>query len=471
LNSIRLIGALLSAFLFGAVSAAETINYQYDALGRLISETKSDGVQTSYTLDAAGNRVQVATSGPPGIPPSINVPSSSSGSYTISWGASTSGVVTAYELYESTAASFSPQTLAYSGTGTSRAVSGKPNGTYYYRVRACNGAACSGYRAGANPVTVLFVPSMPPSISVPSTSLGSYTIGWGASTSGGVTAYELYESAAASFSPQTLAYSGTGTSLAVSGKPNGTYYYRVRACSGSTCSGYLAGANPVAVQMPSAPPSITVPATSTGSYSISWSASTSGVVTAYELYESTVAGFSPQTLAYSGTGTSLAVSSKPNGTYYYRVRACNGSTCTGYLAGANPVVVQTPVALTLDDASAYGEASLGTMSVSYGLASNGVVMFGASGNVSLTQPAHPYWITPQSGMNLYQAKATSGCPFKNGTYGTWQALGAGSTPTWGVSLTPNKTAICAITVQISAIANPSVILDSATINLELYTVP
>jgi hypothetical protein len=229
----------------------------------------------------------------------------------------------------------------------------------------------------------------------------------------------------------------------------------------------------MAVQMPSVPPSISIPSTSTGSYTISWGASTSGVVTAYELYESTAASFSPQTLAYSGTGTSLAVAGKPAGTYYYRVRACNGGTCSGYLAGANPVAVQPPPALTLDDVSFSGEASLGTMSFSYGLASSGQVLISTTGSVSVTGPAHSFWITPQSGMNQYQARATSACPFKTGTYSssTWQALGTGSTPTWGVSLTPNKTANCTITVVISAIANSSVILDSATINVALTTVP
>jgi YD repeat-containing protein len=220
---------------------------------------------------------------------------------------------------------------------------------------------------------------------------------------------------------------------------------------------------------PSPPPWITVPATSTGSYTVSWGAST-GVVTAYELYESASSGFSPQSLAYSGTGTSLPVTGKPDGTYYYRVRACN-TLCSGYLAGANPVTVQAPAGptITLDDVSAWGEESLGTMSFSYGLASSGFVSISTSGAVSYSGPARNYWITPQSGMNQYQAKATSACPFKTGTFGSWQALGTGSTPSWGVSLTPNKIAQCTISIEISAIANPSVILESATITLDLST--
>jgi hypothetical protein len=216
-----------------------------------------------------------------------------------------------------------------------------------------------------------------------------------------------------------------------------------------------------------------VPSTSTGSYTISWGASTSGIVTAYELYESTSSSFSPQSLAYSGTGTSLPVSSKPNGTYYYRVRACNSGICSGYLAGSNPVVVQVPVgpAITLDNVTVSGQNPMGTLTFTYGLASSGQVVRSGSVGVSISGPAHNFWITPQSGMNQYQARATSACSFKTGTYGSWQALGTGSTPTWGVSLTANKFVQCTITVELSAIANPSVILDSATLNLDMSTQP
>ncbi|MGH8238999.1 MAG: RHS repeat domain-containing protein, partial [Steroidobacteraceae bacterium] len=94
-----------AAFLVALVSApsafgSSSTTYTYDALGRLRTVTVS-GTQTSvqsYDYDAAGNRT-LSTSGiVPSVPPSITVPSTSiTGSYTISWGAST-GTVTAYEL-------------------------------------------------------------------------------------------------------------------------------------------------------------------------------------------------------------------------------------------------------------------------------------------------------------------------------------------------------------------------------------
>jgi YD repeat-containing protein len=87
---------------------AATTQYQYDALGRLRQVVHDNGIVTSYTLDPAGNRTQVADTppAPPSAPASISVGTSSvTGSVTVTWGAA-SGVVTAYELYESSSNSF-----------------------------------------------------------------------------------------------------------------------------------------------------------------------------------------------------------------------------------------------------------------------------------------------------------------------------------------------------------------------------
>jgi hypothetical protein len=143
----------MSLALTGAAVAA-TASYEYDALGRLTRIGYPDGKRVIYRLDAAGNRTQVSSGTLPGAPSSITVPTgSSSGSYTISWGAAT-GTVTSYQLYEATNTSFSGQQLIQAGTGRSTTISGRGNGTYYYRVRACWDTECSAYRTGSNGVTV-----------------------------------------------------------------------------------------------------------------------------------------------------------------------------------------------------------------------------------------------------------------------------------------------------------------------------
>lgn len=309
---------------------------------------------------------------PPGAPSSITVPSGSTGSHSVSWAAA-SGTVTAYQLYRATAANFTGETLAYSGTNTSASLS-TGNGTYYYRVRACNVSACSSFVAGGNSIVVTVPPSAPPSITVPASNLtGLYSVTWGAST-GTLTAYHLYEATNASFSGEQLIYNGTNTGMPRS-KGNGTYYYRVRACNVSACSSLVPGANPTVVTLPpSMPATITVPASSiTGSYSVSWAAAT-GTVTAYQLYEASNAGFSGETVAYTGTTTTASFSSKGNGTYYYRVRACNVSACSSLIAGGNPTAVTLPPATPgAATASSGAYNNTGSYTISWGASSSGIV--------------------------------------------------------------------------------------------------
>ena len=334
--SLRLAALLVALASACSAFASNTTTYTYDALGRLRTVTVA-GNQTSvhtYDYDAAGNRTQSASGIVPSVPSSISVPGSSiTGSYTVQWGGST-GTVTAYELQEATNASFSGQVRTYSVAATSTLISGQGNGAYYYRVRACStSAACSNYVTGANAVTVTLPPGVQESINVPSGSIsGTYTIAWGIAL-GHMTAFELQEATNPSFTGAVTVYSGMIDSALIRDKGNGAYYYRVRACNTpAACSAYRTGTNAISVTLPpGVPGAASVPAYSnTGSYSISWGAS-SGVLTAYELLESTVSG--PETHIYSGAATSTSGSARADGVYSYRVRACNTSAaCSGYTA-------------------------------------------------------------------------------------------------------------------------------------------
>jgi YD repeat-containing protein len=339
---------VLLCVLVSTFSSAATTTYEYDALGRLRVVTHDNRIATTYTLDPAGNRTRVTdvAVGPTSSPASISVPASSStGDYSIGWGAAT-GTVLAYELYESTSASFSSSTRVHNAASRTATFSGKPNHTtYYYRVRACANSDCSGYATGAHGVVVSIPPPGAPSaITVPSSSgTGAYSVSWSAST-GAVQTYELYESTSSSFASSTLVRSDAATSMAFTGKAHGTtYYYRVRACGRGGCSDFTAGAGGVTTTFPppTVPASISVPLEAPHDYGATWGES-AGHVSAYELYESTSASFSPQTLKYTGGDRALSIRGMPNGTYYYRVRACGVGGCSDYRAAANGVLVNRP---------------------------------------------------------------------------------------------------------------------------------
>ena len=202
-----------------------------------------------------------------GIPSSITVPSSDSdGSYTVSWGSSSTSNVT-YVLQEATNSSFSSGLrTAYSGTSRSTTITGRSSGTtYYYRVKATrSGYTDSSWRTGSNGCTVTITSTVgtPSSIAVPSSdSDGSYTVSWGSSSTSNVT-YVLQEATNSSFSSGLrTAYSGTSRSTTITGRSSGvTYYYRVKATrSGCTDSSWLTGSNGCTVTITS--PTVTITAT------------------------------------------------------------------------------------------------------------------------------------------------------------------------------------------------------------------
>ena len=77
--------------------------------------------------------------------PALNDPGTTDtdGSYTVIW-SSVSGA-TSYTFEEDTSGSFGSPTIVYSGSGTSKYITGRSDGTYYYRVNACNACGCSGW--------------------------------------------------------------------------------------------------------------------------------------------------------------------------------------------------------------------------------------------------------------------------------------------------------------------------------------
>jgi hypothetical protein len=206
---------------------------------------------------------------PPTSPSSITVPASSTaGIYIISWSTAV-GTVTRYELQQDANSSFTAPAITYSGTALSSSVTVPRDGTYYYRVRACNDTGCSNYRTGTNGVVVVIPvpPGVPSSITVPQTVPVNipYNISWGAAT-GTVTYYELQAAIEPTFSClrspclpgyfcqqwcvalPPIVYSGPNLSVSIEGKPATTLYYRVRACNGLSCGAYRNANNGVVIQ-------------------------------------------------------------------------------------------------------------------------------------------------------------------------------------------------------------------------------
>ncbi|MEW5251689.1 phage tail protein [Microbulbifer sp. 2201CG32-9] len=185
-------------------------------------------------------------------------------------------------------------------------------------------------------------PGTPSSITVPATdNNGSFSISWGTS-SGTVSRYELWEQK--NSNSYVRVHNASARSKSLSGRADATYKYRVRACNDSGCSGWRYGGNSLTVRnKPGAPGTPNNPTSSSnGSYTISWAAA-SGTVTYYLLQESSNNG-SSWTSHNTGTSRSFSVTAKPEGSYLYRVTACNTYSWSCATGGQKQTSVAYPAA-------------------------------------------------------------------------------------------------------------------------------
>jgi hypothetical protein len=112
---------------------------------------------------------------PPSSAPNLTAPASNStGSYTVSW--TSVDEAASYQLQQRKDGG--TWSTIHNAAGTSKSVSGLANGSYDYRVRACNTGGCSAFSALKTTVVTL-PPSSAPTLTAPATNnTGSYTVSW-----------------------------------------------------------------------------------------------------------------------------------------------------------------------------------------------------------------------------------------------------------------------------------------------------
>jgi YD repeat-containing protein len=269
---------------------------------------------------------------PPAVAPVLTLPAiASGGNYVVGWNTVTGA--TNYLLEEQQGAG--PWAQIQDSAERSHSFSGRAAAVYGYRVRACNSVGCSSYSSVAT-VQAVYIPAAAPTLSVPAKSLTSaYTINWSAVTQ--ASSYQLEERF--NGAAWAVVADAASVSKALSEKVQGVYEYRVRGCSSVGCGPYSSTATVQVVIAPSAAPSISAPASSSnGSYTVNWS----GVdrATSYQLQEQ-VNGGGFSVLQNDGT-QQRGIGGKGNGTYGYRVAACNEAGCSGFSGVASTVVSLPP---------------------------------------------------------------------------------------------------------------------------------
>lgn len=226
-------------------------------------------------------------------------------------------------------------TTLYTGASTSTTVSGPADGSYQFRVAACNANGCSTPTASST-VTVAHVPPAPASITAPGSSTGAVALSWAASSY--ATSYQVEHSQDGNW---VQVFAGNATSATINEPASGNWYYRVRACNGNGCSGYATSGVVVVTVLPSSAPSIAGGGTTnSGAYTISWTGV--GGATSYNLIESVNGG--GWTGVQNSGATSWSTSGRGDGTYVYQVQACNGGGCGPYSGQAVVTVSNIPPA-------------------------------------------------------------------------------------------------------------------------------
>jgi peptide/nickel transport system substrate-binding protein len=212
----------------------------------------------------------------------------------VTWTASSGA--TSYNVYRATTAGGAGLTLLGSPTDvTFDDTTGTPGITYYYMVKACNGAICSGYSAVNSGWRNFIAPT--DLLASDGTYTNRVTLTWTAAS--GATSYQVYRGSTATVADASLLGSPIVTTFNDTTATAGlTYYYWVKACSGANCSDYslsdtgwrnlLAPANVAASD-----------GTFTDKVQVTWTAAVGA--TSYNVYRATTAGGAGLTLLGSPT--------------------------------------------------------------------------------------------------------------------------------------------------------------------------
>lgn len=268
--------------------------------------------------------------------------------FRVCWLASTSAAgLKFYHLQEATDSAFTANTKVYDVNPselTYQFTLKQPNGTYYYRVSAEDINGFTSKWSNVLNININCPPPTPPEAPViidpgnPNLT-GTYSIAWNAPLAGGgISGYEYQESTSSDFDPtktRGFSYASDILSVNMSGKDDGTYYYRVRAIDKNGFKGNwgtfsLIVARPFIANGPAmndiVKNNIVDGYAREADYLVSWSAAnySEGIKT-YHLMESTDENFNPaNSFIMDIPSTQLSYQATlqyPSGTYYYKVRA------------------------------------------------------------------------------------------------------------------------------------------------------
>ena len=222
--------------------------------------------------------------------------------------------------------------------GTSYSATGLNEGTkYYYRVRAYNAIATSGYSSEKNATTLSNTPAAPSGLTITSITSGSVILAW-TDNSNNETGFKIQRKQGAT---GTYTQIGTPGANATTYTDNDTalldgtqYYYKVSATNSAGDSPFSNEVNGITTLK--VPTALTATAVSSSQINLTWT-DNSASETGYKIEQSPVDNLHYTQVGTVGpNGTSYSATGLSEGTkYYYRVRAYNAIATSAYSSEKN----------------------------------------------------------------------------------------------------------------------------------------
>jgi predicted phage tail protein len=216
--------------------------------------------------------------------------------------------------------------------------------TYYYRVRAVNGAGNSTYTSIENATTLVSVPTAPSALMLTNVTATSIKLNW-TDSSTNETGFEIERSlsSAFGFSNITTTAAGATTYTDTGLTESTTYYYRVRAVNSAGNSAYTSIENATTLAtVPTAPSALMLTNVTATSIKLNWTDNSTNE-TGFEIERSlsSGSGFSNITTTAPDVTTYTDIGLTESTTYYYRVRAVNSAGNSAYTPEKNATTLAT----------------------------------------------------------------------------------------------------------------------------------
>jgi fibronectin type 3 domain-containing protein len=298
----------------------------------------------------------------------------------ISWNVSVGA--TSYRVYSATSGT-GEKNLITTVTAASYTHAGLQAGTtYYYWITAFDGNAESDYSQAASALTIAAIPT-----GTAAAALGTNSISISWTAVAGAASYKVYTAASETGSKTLVNTVTSGNSYTHTGLLPGTaYIYFVTAVNSAGESDYSAAAS--AKTLLPAPTGVTAAALSANSISIAWAAAAGA--TGYRIYYAASGTGEKNLITTTGETTHTHTGLQAGTTYYYWIRAYDGSTESDYSAQVSaltmpavPVVTAAAISASSITVSWGAVAGAASYTVAYAASETGnkeVIASGISGN-------------------------------------------------------------------------------------------